>query len=149
MREHYGTFAKRDATLRIRYDGSEITLSIPVDGLVTREGWRITPFSHPTVSGACMNQHSTIKLSKNTIFQISRKDADEFEPGRWIPECQLIVQWEREDQRPVRLRHKVDLIGAKDFIHLILDPGSSNAYMFMKDVRSRGEPFASGQWKGS
>ena len=69
-----------------------------------------------------------------TISQISRKDADEFESGQWIPECQLIVQWEREDQRPVRLMHKVDLNGAKTpykFIHLILDPGSSNAYMFM------------------
>ena len=62
-----------------------------------------------------------------TIPQIFRKDADEFEPGQWIPECQLVVQWERKDQTPVPLRHKVDLIGAKapfNFIYLILDPGS-------------------------
>ena len=60
-----------------------------------------------------------------TLPQISRKDADQFEPGQWIPECQLIVEWEKEDQRPVRLRHKVDLIGAKapcNFFHLTLNP---------------------------
>ena len=60
-----------------------------------------------------------------TLTQITRKDADQFEPGQWIPECQLIVQWEREDQKPVRLRHKVDLIGAKapcNFFYLTLNP---------------------------
>ena len=60
-----------------------------------------------------------------TLTQISRKDADQFEPGQWIPECQLIVEWEKEDQKPVPLRHKVDLIGAKapcNFFHLILKP---------------------------
>lgn len=59
------------------------------------------------------------------IPQIFRKNADQFEPGQLIPECQLIVEWEKEDQRPVRLRHRVDLIGAKppyNFIHLTLDP---------------------------
>ena len=46
--------------------------------------------------------------------KISGKDADQFEPGHnWIPECQLIVQWEKEDQGAVRLRQKVGLIGAK------------------------------------
>ena len=50
VREHYGTFAKREATMRIRFEDSKITLSIPEDGLMTREGWRIIPFSFPTVS---------------------------------------------------------------------------------------------------
>ena len=57
--------------------------------------------------------------------QISKKDADQFEPGQWIPECQLIVQWEKKDQRPVQLMQKVNLIGAKapyNFIHLTLNP---------------------------
>ena len=60
-----------------------------------------------------------------TCPQISRKDADQFEPGQWIPECQLIVQWEREDRRPALLRHKVILIGAKkpyNFVFLTLNP---------------------------
>jgi len=69
-----------------------------------------------------------------TLTQISRKDADQFEPGQWIPECQLIVEWEKEDQRPVRLRHKVDLIGAKaprDFFHLILNPTMEGTYCYI------------------
>ena len=32
--------------------------------------------------------------------QITKKDVDQFKKGRWIPECQLAVQWEREDQKP-------------------------------------------------
>ena len=40
-------------------------------------------------------------------------DGNQFAAGQWIPGCQLILQWEGEDQKPVRLRHKVQLIGAK------------------------------------
>ena len=61
-------------------------------------------------------------LAYSIECQISKKDADQFQPGQWIPECQLMVHWEREDQRPVRLRHKVNLVGAKDFFHLTLNP---------------------------
>ena len=34
----------------VRFQHSEITLDISEDGLVTTEGWRITPFTTPTVS---------------------------------------------------------------------------------------------------
>ena len=50
MREHYGHFAILEATLHIRFEHSEITLGISDDGLVTKEGWRIIPFTAPTVS---------------------------------------------------------------------------------------------------
>ena len=66
--------------------------------------------------------------------QISRKDVDQFEPGQWIPECQLVVEWEREGQRPVRLRHKVDLIGAKkpfNFILLTLNPAMEGNWVMV------------------
>ena len=64
--------------------------------------------------------------------QITKKDVDQFKKGRWIPECRLVVQWEREDQRPVRLRQKVDLTGAKapyNFINLILNPTGQGRFM--------------------
>ena len=54
VRKYYGVFARREATLRVSFGSSKITLGIPDDGLVTREGWRITPLSFPTVS-ACIN----------------------------------------------------------------------------------------------
>ena len=62
VREHYGHFAKKEATLRVRFGRSEITLGIPEDGLVTGEGWKIAPFSHPSVSEALMDQQLTIGL---------------------------------------------------------------------------------------
>ena len=43
---HY-SFAKRDATLRIVFEESEISLDI---GQVTGEGWKVIPQSHPSVS---------------------------------------------------------------------------------------------------
>ena len=49
MEKHYDRFAKV-ATTRISFRDSAITMDIPVDGLVTKDGWTITPFSHPTVS---------------------------------------------------------------------------------------------------
>ena len=51
VRDHYGHFATEEAILRVKFQRSEITLDIPVDGRVTREGWRIIPRSYPTVSG--------------------------------------------------------------------------------------------------
>ena len=50
MRKDFGHFAREAAVLRVMFEHSEITLDIPVDGLVTREGWRITPVTYPTVS---------------------------------------------------------------------------------------------------
>ena len=50
VREHYGHFAILEATLHIRFEHSEITLGIFEDGLVTKEGWRIIPFTAPAVS---------------------------------------------------------------------------------------------------
>ena len=65
--------------------------------------------------------------SDSLPHQITREDVDLFKKGRVIPECQLVVQWEKEDQKPVRLRQKVDLTGAKaphTYIYLIVNPGS-------------------------
>ena len=50
VRDHYGNFAREEATLRVKFECSKITLDIPVDARVTREGWRIIPRSYPTVS---------------------------------------------------------------------------------------------------
>ena len=52
VKEHYGHFAKKEVTLQVRFERSEIMLNIPDDGLVTREGWKIVPCSHLTVSEA-------------------------------------------------------------------------------------------------
>ena len=50
VRKHYGHFATLEATLFIKFERSKISLDIPEDGQVTKDGWRITPRTHPTVS---------------------------------------------------------------------------------------------------
>lgn len=56
--------------------------------------------------------------------QIYRKDVDNFKPGQCFPDCELIVEWDLEDHKPVRLRYMVELKGAKDlpFFNLNLNP---------------------------
>ena len=50
VKYHYDHFAKRDTSLKVEFQRSEITLDIPEDGKLTQEGWKITPMSYPSVS---------------------------------------------------------------------------------------------------
>ena len=50
VRKHYGQFARQEATLRVKFERSKISLDIPEDGQVTKDGWKITPRTYPTVS---------------------------------------------------------------------------------------------------
>ena len=49
-REHYGHDTRQESTLWVKFERSEITLDIPEKGLVTKEGWRVTPLTAPIVS---------------------------------------------------------------------------------------------------
>ena len=48
VENHYNVFARRDSSTKIKFEGSEITLDIPEDGELTKEGWKIIPIT-PTV----------------------------------------------------------------------------------------------------
>ena len=50
MKNYFSHFAKLDAWLKVGFQKSEITLDIPEDGEITREGWKITPMTYPAVS---------------------------------------------------------------------------------------------------
>ena len=93
----------------------------------------LNPICSPLSTHARLHYSNLQMLSTWIGFhQITRDDVDHFRKGQWIPECQLIVQWERKDEKPVELRHKVDLTGAKppyNFIHLILDPAEQGIYI--------------------
>ena len=52
VRKHYGHFAREVTIMQVGFERSEITLDIPHEGLVTKEGSKIIPFSPPTVSEA-------------------------------------------------------------------------------------------------
>ena len=45
----------QEASFQVRFGRSKISLDIPEDGKVTKEGWRLTPSTHPTVSDTAMN----------------------------------------------------------------------------------------------
>ena len=50
VKYHYDHIAKRNTSLKVVFQRSEITLDIPEDGQLTQEGWKITPMSYPSVS---------------------------------------------------------------------------------------------------
>ena len=61
-----------ETSFPVRFEKSEIRLDIPEDGEVTKEGWRITPSTHPTVSDTehCMQElflSSFAKDDRSTI----------------------------------------------------------------------------------
>ena len=45
-----GKHYSQETSFQVRFGRSKISLDIPEDGKVTKEGWRITPSTHPTVS---------------------------------------------------------------------------------------------------
>ena len=46
------------------------------------------------------------------MFQITKRQVDQFVPGHPVPSCQLLVEWTGQ-QQPVELVHRVELLGAK------------------------------------
>ena len=56
-------------------------------------------------------------------------EADEFKKGQSIPDCELMMEWEKKDTTPVRLTYKMVLNGAsapRNFLLLVLDPAEGN-----------------------
>ena len=81
------------------------------------------------------------------LLQISKKDADDFRLGQWIPECELIVEWQKSDQCPVRLRHHVPLIGAKgprNFFNIAIDPEWEGKFTLIFFERPMSKVFGQG-----
>ena len=62
-----GKHYSQEASFQVRFGRSKISLDIPENGKVTKEGWRITPSTHPTVSDT---EHCTqeLFLSSFTIY---------------------------------------------------------------------------------
>ena len=61
MKNHYSHFTK-DSSAKIEFEGSEITLNIPEDGELTKEGWNVTPIT-PTVVCSCTIIHTVLVIS--------------------------------------------------------------------------------------
>ena len=45
-----GKHYSQETSFQVRFGRSKISLDIPENGKVTKEGWRLTPSTHPTVS---------------------------------------------------------------------------------------------------
>ena len=131
----------QEEIFQIKFEDSEISLDIPKNGEKTKEGWRITPCTHPLVVNMYLASHSILAiiimfsvtnhyaLSVNLYpHQISKKDVDNFKPSKRIPppKCVLRVEWDLEGQKPVHLRYTINFSGAKpNLFNLSLKPKGS------------------------
>ena len=52
--------------------------------------------------------------------QITKRQVNRFVPGRRVPSCQLYVKWIGQQEQPVELVHRVELIGAKEPFNFFL-----------------------------
>ena len=95
VRKHYAYFTRQDATLQVIFSHSEITLDIPVDGLVTSEGWRITLFSYPTMSCTTSVTPSNWVWMHTMSLYVDLQKSILSQASGFLHECQLIVQWKK------------------------------------------------------
>ena len=68
-----------------------------------------------------------VKIVKNPttnvvtfLFQITKRQVDTFVPGRRVPSCQLCVEWAGQQKEPLKLAHRVELLGAKEPFNFFL-----------------------------
>ena len=63
----------QEASFQVRFGRSKISLDIPEDGKVTKEGWRITPSTHPTVSDTehCMQESLLSSFAEVHLYTLS------------------------------------------------------------------------------
>ena len=57
------------------------------------------------------------------LTQITKQQVDSFSPRQALPTCHLIAEWTKES-KPMRLTHKVTLVGAKEpfnYFRIVLD----------------------------
>ena len=118
----------------MEFEEDRVYLDIPMDGVSVKGGWMITPLVTPSV---CF----LIGVHKHTVYlitpQVSKKQVDNFKPGRRIPSCQLRAEipTKYRESIPTKYResiptlfHRVKLQGAKDpcnEINIILDTKSA------------------------
>ena len=131
VKQHFGHFAKWDMSVKVVFQESEITLNVPEEGII-QDGWKITPMTYPVVCLYCMQVcvckywcHSSSCLQLYTLLQIAERDANKFKEGKWIPQCELMMKWKRDNEEPGRLEYRVFLNGAREhqnYLLLVLDP---------------------------
>lgn len=68
VKEHYGEFARQEAFFLVRFEDTKISLDIPDGGQVTKEGWRITPRTSPTVSQTVLLPFCNYKIHQNENY---------------------------------------------------------------------------------
>jgi len=88
-----GANARLGPLQEVVFEGREIQLAVPKEGIVMENGWTITPLTHPG---------------------ITKHQVDQFIPGRRVPSCQLDAKWTGQQEQPVQLEHVVELLGVKE-----------------------------------
>ena len=59
-------------------------------------------------------------MLQHFLLQITKHQVDTFLPGRRVPSCQLCVEWAGRQQEPLKLAHRVELLGAKEPFNFFL-----------------------------
>jgi len=59
-------------------------------------------------------------LQELMSFQITKRQVDEFVPGRLVPSCQLYAKLTGQQEQSVELVHRVELLGAKEPFNFFL-----------------------------
>ena len=111
-----------DCMVLFEQNRNEITLDIPPEGVVLKNGWSITPLG--TTKVRLLASLLCLALLILFLFQILQH---QFSFGQHVLCCELRVRWTKPEEHPVELCHRIKLLGAKppgNFITLKIEPPS-------------------------
>ena len=78
--------------LEVIFDGEEVSLDIPMEGISLPSGWSLRPLVYPTK--VCVYVGGEVFFHCDAFpFQLLRESVDNYQPGHSIPACQVQLVW--------------------------------------------------------
>ena len=116
-RFYSGEGAEAGPYLEVDFEGEEVSLDIPEDGVKLESGWSLLPLAYPA---KVRDLHLIHKYSPSTfhflvmcsfLLQLLCESVDSYKSGRTIPSCQIELDWVKKDKPLEKLDYKLYLVG--------------------------------------
>lgn len=118
------------------FNGDEVFLEIPKNGITLQSGWTLLPLVYPTrvrvLSILHIHKSTCLPLallllnpSSYLSLQLLRERIDDYQPGKSIPSCQVELDWTKDDGPPKKLDYALHLRGVnppETYIRIIRNP---------------------------
>lgn len=96
--------------LEVIFDGEEVSLDIPMEGINLPSGWSLQPLVYPMK--VCVYVWGEVFLHFVVFpLQLLRVSVDNYQPGHSIPACQVQLVWLKVEELPKELSYMIHITG--------------------------------------